>query len=54
MYNTLQVNGEAQKRAEDMLGEVAITQTLSSLANPEGKEAHPTYTCVLHVCSLFC
>ena len=37
----MQVNGEVQKRAEDMLGEVAISQTLASLGDASAGGGRP-------------
>lgn len=35
LLSSAQVNGELQKRADDMLGEVAITKTLSALGDED-------------------
>ncbi len=35
LRSSAQVNGELQKRADDMLGEVAITKTLSALGDKD-------------------
>ncbi|KAL6772007.1 hypothetical protein ACKKBG_A28625 [Auxenochlorella protothecoides x Auxenochlorella symbiontica] len=42
MEGDIRVNGELQKRADDMLGEVAITKTLSALADEDAAAANST------------